>query len=83
MSAMRPPSAGIEEYLKALNKKPEGQAPPSVPPLHQALQSEMQRVQQLQMQKAQLQQQLQMIDSQLLKAQGGIEVLRRMGGLPN
>ena len=84
-SAMRPPSAGIEDYLKALNKKPEGQsAAPAAPApsMQQLIGGEMQKLQQLQMQRQQAQQQLQMIESQILKVQGGVEVLKRMAGIP-
>ncbi len=78
---MRPPSAGIEDYLKALNKKPEEKKVPVVPQMQQLIQAEMQKLQQMQMQKNQLQQQIQGIDFQMMKTQGGLEVLKRMAGM--
>ena len=92
-SLMRPPPSGIEEYLKALTSKSAdtrgqaSQAQHQQPQQQQQtvnmtsiLQAETNKMQQLQMQKQQLQAQLGQIDQQLLKVQGGLEILKRMAG---
>jgi peptidoglycan hydrolase CwlO-like protein len=85
-SMMKPPPSGIEEYLKALTSKSDKQAgastlpPPQTVNMSSILQAENAKMQQLQMQKQQLQAQLGQIDQQILKVQGGMEMLKRMAG---
>jgi len=93
-SLMRPPPSGIEEYLKALTSKsadskvqlqsqnqPQLQQQQQTVNMTSILQAETNKMQQLQMQKQQLQAQLGQIDQQLLKVQGGLEILKRMAGV--
>lgn len=84
---MKPPPSGIEDYLKALTSKSEKAAVPQQAQQQQQtvnmtsiLQAENAKMQQLQMQKQQLQAQLGQIDQQILKVQGGMEMLKRMAG---
>lgn len=77
---MRPPTAGLEDYMKTLMAG-RGAAPPT--PQGQSLGAQtIAELNKAMSVRAQLQAQLQSTDAQILKLQGALDVLRRLGQAP-
>jgi len=74
---MKAPPPSIESYMQAMMKGPTPAAPP--PAAAAAAHNEVNKLRQLQAKRAELAQQLQAIDSQILKVQGALEVLQSLG----
>jgi hypothetical protein len=77
---MRAPPPSLASYMEAIAKKPE-QGPLDKAPLalKEMIQNEMQKYKMLQEKKASLHHELTMIDQNLLKVQGSLEVFQAMG----
>lgn len=75
---MRAPPPSLASYMEAIAKKPEeGHAPNQG--VQAMIQSEMQKYKMLQEKRASLQHELTMIEQNLLKVQGSLEVFQAMG----
>ena len=87
MQMMKPPALGLDEYMKALMGGGGGPAtsPPAAPAAPQqpsqqhmqVMQQETMRLQQMMQKKQELATQMNIIDQQILKQQGALEMLKR------
>ena len=84
--SMRPPPPSLASYMEAISKKPEDPKPsgglgPQQPnqAVQTMIQSEMQKYKMLQEKRAALQHELTMIEQNLLKVQGSLEVFQALG----
>lgn len=79
---MRAPPPSLESYMNSILKPNTNGTPTSINPLiptSQAFMSEMNKLKQLQAKKQELEQQMNLINSQILKTQGALEVLQALG----
>lgn len=79
MSMRAPPS--LASYMEGIGQKSVDKSKPAQPPqnMQAMIQGEMQKFKMLQEKKAALQHELTMIDQNLLKIQGSLEVFQAMG----
>lgn len=81
---MRAPPPSLESYMNSILKpnSNNNSSNPTINPLvptSQAFMSEMNKLKQLQAKKQELEQQMNLINSQILKTQGALEVLQALG----
>lgn len=82
---MKPAPPSLESYMSSIlkgnlpNKEATVAANPLSSPASAAVMQEMNKLRQLQAKKQELQQQMNLIDSQILKTQGALEVLQSLG----
>lgn len=76
---MRPPPPSLASYMEAISKKPEESPSQPSQAVQGMIQSEMQKYKMLQEKRAALQHELTMIEQNLLKVQGSLEVFQALG----
>lgn len=76
---MRAPPPSLESYMNSILKPSDKPNPVTTIPTSNAFMSEMNKLKQLQAKKQELEQQMTLLNSQILKTQGALEVLQALG----